>query len=270
MFMSDNETEKKTPVVVEETEVKEDTTVGQSTIEASTGISMMKIYIGAILLVAVVLLGVLFKLEKEGRSSTNIFGTIIASQEANRSVAVVNGTDIKNEDLTKSIEQFMELARAQGVDTSKEETMVAVRTQALEVLINTELLRQSAIEKGLSVTDEEVDERIENIKEELGGEEVLNERMATLGMEADNLREDIKEELLIQALLDQVFAEEAIEVTEEEVMAVYDGAGGEEAGLPPLEAVRDQIETQVVTTKEQEIVDELIQTLKEEGEVEIN
>ena len=72
-----------------------------------------------------------------------------------------------------------------------------------------------------------------------------------------------------QALLDQVFAETAIEVTEEEIQSLYAGAGGAEAGLPPLEEVREQVVAQIRGGKEQEVVTTFLQTLKETATIEI-
>ncbi|MCA9354461.1 MAG: SurA N-terminal domain-containing protein [Candidatus Kaiserbacteria bacterium] len=226
--------------------------------------------IAAILIVAVIILGVLYKLEKEGRSSTNIFASIIESQQANSVVATVNGEEIINSDLELSVRQFSQAATAQGVDTSSEEAQSEIRGQALDVLVNTELLKQAAEEQGISISDEEVTERLNTITEELGGTEVLEERMEELGIDPDRLQSDIKDELTIQALLDSILSEQEIVVTPEEVNEVYVNAGGEEAGLPALEEVQPQIEAQLQATKEQSVIEAFVSELRENAEIEIN
>ncbi len=238
--------------------------------------SSVKGYVGAGLIVVLIIFGVLYLLEKEGRSSTSIFATVIESQEANEVVAVVNGKDIVNSELELSVQQFSQAAVAQGIDLANPEAVAEIRTQALEVLVNTELLKQVAAEKGITVTDEDVEERLTVIKESLGGEEVLAERMAELGIEASKLEKDVHDELVIQQLLDEVFVDADVNVTEEEILAVYDEGlesfninSDGEGEFPALEEVRDVIIEQVQAPKEQAAIDAYLSKLKEAAEVEL-
>ncbi|NCT01818.1 hypothetical protein GW766_01000 [Candidatus Parcubacteria bacterium] len=225
--------------------------------------------VAATMVVVVIIFGVLYLLEKEGRSSTTIFSSIIEQQEAKKVVATVNGEDITNAELKISIEQFSQMATAQGVDAASPEVQTEIRTQALEVLVNTKLLKQEAATQGISVTDEEVNERLTALTEELGGEEVLTERMTSLGIDDVRLHSDIKDELTIKKLLNTVFAEANIVVTDEEVASVYEAAGGEAAGLPAIDEVRSQIEAQISSSKEQAAIDEFLTTIKEGSAIEI-
>lgn len=266
-----------TPEVAEATEVVTNET---SAVEAAPAVkkSIMcrieekcprfKWVLVAIVIVVFTLLSVLYRLEKEGRSSTHIFSSLIERQENNRVVAVVNGENIINADLSVSVEQFSQMAAAQGVDTTSLESQTELRRQALEVLINTTLLKQEAKNRAITVTDEEVGSRIDTIREEIGGAEVLTERMESLGLTEEKLRADVQDELTIQKLLDQVFAEVGIEVTEAEVASVYENAGGAKAGLPAIDEVRSQIEAQIKSSKEQAAIDDVLTTLKEKATIE--
>jgi len=231
--------------------------------------SKIGLYIAVFVIVAVTLLIVLFMLEKEGRSTTGVFDSYLSAQESSAVVAVVNGEEITAGDLNTSIEQFNQAAVAQGVDISSPEVAADIRTRALEVLVNTTLLKQSAEAQGIEVSAEETAQRLETIQEEIGGEEVLQARIAELGLTRADLEEDIQEEIVIQTLLDGLFAEADITVTEEEIQGVYDAAGGAEQGLPPLEEVSDQIEAQVRGTKEQEVIDAYLTTLKTDAQIEL-
>jgi peptidyl-prolyl cis-trans isomerase SurA len=232
--------------------------------------SNLKFYLGAFVLVVVVLLAVLYQLEKEGRSATNLFEGVLAAQEANAVVVTVNGTEIVNRELEVSIEQFTQMAASQGVDITNESIQSEIRSQAVEVLVNTELLKQEAANRGVSISDEEVATRLASITEEIGGEGALDERMTSLGIDAMQLQDDIREELLIQSLLNQVFADASIEVTGEEIAAVYEDAGGSDAGLPAIEEVSEQVEAQIIAAKEQEAIDALLVGLREGAEIQIN
>lgn len=231
--------------------------------------SGIKGYIAAGVIVVVIILGALYLLEKEGRSSTSVFSSLLEGQEAGTVVAVVNGEEIVSADLDTSIEQFEQAAAAQGVDVTSTTTQAEIERQALDVTINTTLLKQAAAEQGMSVTDDAVAERINTIESDVGGADALSSRMSELGLTESELRADIRDELLIQQLLDGVFAEADIVVTEEEIAEVYANAGGEEAGLPALEEVREQVEAQIVASKEQAAVDEYLNELKETAEIDI-
>jgi len=226
-------------------------------------------YLAAVAVVIIIIGGVLYLLEKEGRSSTQIFSGILAKQEANKVVASVNGNEILNSELQTSIAQFTQAAEAQGVDTTTPEVQADIKTQSLDVLVNTELLKQAAAERGIEITDEVANERLEAIKAEIGGEAVLAEKMAELGIDDAKLKQDIRDELMIQQLLDAKFAEANIEVTDAEIQSVYDGAGGTEAGLPALEEVRSQVESQIRSSKQQDIINQFLTELKDKAEVEI-
>lgn len=227
------------------------------------------LYIAAIVIVVATLFIVFFMLEKEGRSSTGFFDAYFAAQEDSTVVARVNGEEITGKDLQTSIEQFNQAAVAQGIDTTSAEVIADIRSQALEVLVNTTLLKQAAEAEGMAVTDQEVDERLQAIETDIGGADQLQARIAELGLTRADLREDIEEEILIQGLLDDIFAAAEIAVTEEEIQTVYDAAGGVEAGLPPLEEVRDQVAAQVRSTKEQEAIDNYLQSQKTEADIEL-
>ena len=202
--MSENETETKVESTTE--------AASAPAAEQSTAKKSKKGIIAAILVVALIILGVLYALEKQGRSSTSIFAGFIEYQEANAIVATVNGDNIINAQLDTSINQFTQVAAAQGVDVTSPEIQADIRDQALDVLINTTLLKQAAAERGIDVTDEEVTERLDSITADLGGEEVLVTRMEELGIDAEQLHSDIRDEIVIQELLEVLFAEAAVDV----------------------------------------------------------
>jgi len=229
----------------------------------------VKGYVTAVVIVTLLIFGVLYFLEKEGRSSTTIFSALIEKQQSNQVVAVVNDEDITSGKLQTSIRQFSQMAASQGVDTSDPEAQARIKEQSLEVIVNTTLLKQAATKRGIVVSDEEVEERINTIRTDLGGDEMLTQRMAEVGISEDQLVRDIKDELLIQQLLDILFTEAEIVVTEEEILAVYEGAGGEAAGLPALAEVRGEVEAQVIASKEQVVIDEYLTTLRAEATIEI-
>ena len=232
--------------------------------------SRKAVYIAAAIVFVLILLSAIwYVMERTDRVSTNFFGFIERAQLEREAIARVNDVEISAYDLSISEQQIAAAAAAQGVDVNDADPQASITEQAVEMLINTELLRQEAESRGISIDDEAVDARYEQLVQEVGGESVLEERMEQFGVTDSVLKRDIRNELVIQTLLDQVFAESSIEVSDAEVEELYNSAGGAEGGLPPLEEVRAQIEAQVQSTKEQEIVDDFIESLRNQSTVEV-
>lgn len=228
-----------------------------------------KYTISAVVLVIVALLGLLYIMEDQGRINTGIFDKVGSVVTSHKAIAKVNDGKVTRKQLDTSISQIAAGAAAQGMDTTDPELAAQIQSQAVEMLINTELLMQEAEIRGITITDADIDERINTLTEEVGGEEVLAERMTQFGIDEKTLRSDVRNELTIQALLDEVFAEKQTDITDEEVKAFYDAAGGEDAGLPALEEVAEQIKQQIQSTKEQEQVTSLIEELRGKATIEI-
>ncbi len=238
-------------------------------VESGTKKPAWMYYAIAAIVLIILALGLLYVMEKQGKTDTGLFDSILTMQSQQVTVALVNGQSISQYELDTSIEQLSAGAASQGIDQNDPQVQQGLRDQALEVLINTELLRQEAERRGVTVTDEEVQARLDALVQQVGGEEVLAERMEEFGVSMETLESDIRSELAIQKVLDAVFAEREITVTEEEINEYYTAAGGEEAGLPPLQEVRDQVELEVQNTKQQEIINELITELRASATIEI-
>lgn len=235
--------------------------------------SKWKLTVLAVALVAVALLAVLFRLEKEGRVNTNLFTSYLAAQEANRPVAVVNGVSLKAADLRTGVDQLIQAATAQGLDPADPEVQAEIQTQALEMLVNTELLKQSAAKVGITISSEQIDARIAEIETAAGGAEALAARLAEFDIDQTKLVADVTAELTIQTLLtDEVFAGADVAVSEIEVNEVYNNAVAQagDQTLPSLEDVRVQIEQQIVQSKEQAALDAYLQALRADADIQLN
>lgn len=227
-----------------------------------------KYTIATLALVLIALLALVFALEQKGKLNTGIFDGVQEQVSKHTAAAKVNNAKISEYDLNISMTQLSSGAAAQGADVSDPAVQTEIRTQALDMLVNTELLKQEAANRGITVSEEEVNTRLETLKTDVGGEEVLNQRMAEFGINKKTLLRDIRNELTIQKLLDEVFKEKSVVVTEEEIVAFYDQAGGAKAGLPDISEVRSQIESQLKATKEQGVVTSYLEELRGQATIE--
>lgn len=226
-----------------------------------------------VICVAVALLVVLYQLERQERIGTNVFGPMISALEGNVAAAVVNGEKIKNADLESTLQQLSQTALQRGFDTSDPEVQDQIRSQAIDMTVNTVLLEQAAVANDVEVSDEEIAARVQELAESAGGEEALMERLAEFDIDEEQLYTDVRDELVIRELLEEVvFTETDVTVSADEIAQVYDDAvansGGQE--LPPLEQVSAQIEQQLRQGKEQEALEAYLQQLRADADITLN
>lgn len=228
----------------------------------------VKTYGLAVLAVLVIVGLLVFGLEKQGRISTGIFSAFTSSSDRTP-VATVNGIKIIKSDYESSLQQLLQMAASQGASTTDPALLEQYQKQAMDTLVNGELLRQSALEAGLTASADDIEKRYGEIRDGVGGAELLAERMNEFKITEKSLRRDIENEILIQALFATVFTSDKAEVTEEEINALYDGLGGEKAGLPPLTEVKDQVIQQIKLDRQQQEAGKYIEELRTKANIEI-
>ena len=226
----------------------------------------------AALVVLVMGAGLAYALEQQGRINTGVFDAIGSVIMPAPMAAKVNGTGISLADYEKNLTQLNAAATQQGADISNESIAQEIKTQAIDVLVNTELLRQEARKEGAKVTKEDIDKRYDEIVTSIGGEEKLATKMTELGITADSLRKDIEGEILIQGHLAKAVDTSGIKITDEDLKAAYaqiSGTAGAGVTVPPLSEIKTQLEAQLKTNKEQELVNAYITTLREAAKIEV-
>lgn len=225
----------------------------------------------ATLVVLIMGAGLAYALEQQGRINTGIFTKVSSLINPAPLAAKVNGAKITMADYEKNINQLKTAATQQGADISNESILAGVKKQAIDVLVNTELLRQEARKSGANVTPEQIETRYQEIVKSLGDEEKLKAKMTELGITEAGLRTDIEGEILIQGHLSSAVDTSKIAITDEELKASYDqiSAGAAGKDVPPLAEIKTQLEAQLKTNKEQELVNAYITKLREAAKIEV-
>ncbi len=230
--------------------------------------SVCKRYAWALLAIILIGVGLLFILEREGRVSTGIFSIF----EQNRAVARVNGVKIIKGDYDSSLKQLQQMASAQGVNTTDPTVLEQLKTQAMDTLVNGELLRQAAQAANITAAIEAIDTRYEEVAASVGGADVLATRMAEFDITEKSLRRDIENEILIKELVATVIDPSAPTVTDEEVAAFYEQAKEnmpEDADLPPLDEVKAKIIEQITLDRKNSKSSEFLEKQRETAAIEI-
>ncbi len=214
--------------------------------------------------------GLWYVLEQQGRVETKLFESITAMVNPAPAAVIVNGTRIEQTLYDKNYAQLSAQAAQQGLDAATPEVAAQIKQQSIDIVVNSELLRQAAKAAGVEVTQEQIDDRYEQIVTAQGSLDQLKTRMTELGITEESLMADIADEILIQTHLASAVDSSSITVTEEEVKALYDSIAGNAAvDVPPLEEVRAQVEQEIRYGKEQELISEYIETLKKDATIEV-
>lgn len=203
-----------------------------------------------------------------GGSFSDIFSGDDSSVE-NDVVATVNGLDIYNAEYQIVLGQITSQAVQQGADVSNEETLRLIQEQAINSIINSELLKEEASRMSLKKTFADVEGQYNQIVENIGGVDAAESQFASVGVTVQKVKDDLISEATVQAVVDSLLEGEEFVAEEAEIQALYDEAAATGAELPAIEEVRDQITQQVIFNKEQEVIGSFIQELRDASDIEI-
>ncbi len=154
--------------------------------------------------------------------------------------ATVNGTPITR------LETIRELEKQAGA-------------QALESLVTQKLIEQEAQKRGITVSEEEINEELANIKSRL---EQQGQSLPTI-LEMQGLTQDeVKENLRFQVLIDKMTADD-VAVSDEEVDQFIEENQENIADEQDEEEVRGQVRTQLERQKASTAAQGLVSQLRE-------
>jgi hypothetical protein len=190
--------------------------------------------------------------------------------EDNDVVAIVNGEEISRSDLN---DFEMQTAAEMGLDASSlgEEEKKQVQSQAIEGLISRTLLYQEARNSGIEAPEDQIDEQIEDTKSQFESDEEFEDALENEGITEEELRSRIGFNVILQSYIDRELDFSSVKIEESEVEDLYNqvvSEQGEEA-VPPLEEVYEQVESMLTQQKQEEVLEEFIENLKEEADIEI-
>lgn len=187
-------------------------------------------------------------------------------------VAEVNGEEVTREDFVPFYEASFQQAGMSGEAPDEE----ALKKQALDDLVDTELLAQEAASRGIEISGQDVDDELADLAEQNGmksAEELLK------AVEAQGLTEDqARSQIETQALIEELVADEAgpIEPTDAELRALYEQAKKQQAQsgqsgqqFPAFDQVRSQLVEQAKAQESGKVAQALVTDLREDAEISI-
>ena len=123
---------------------------------------------------------------------------LLMSFGQNDGVASVNGKEISKDEL------YAQMLKTNG-------------TEALDLMISDEIIRQEAEKEDITVSEEEIAAEIAVYEEQYGGAEELESALAASGMTVESLKEEVQTYVKIEKLIGP-----GIEITDEQIQTYFD------------------------------------------------
>jgi len=239
----------------------------EETTPKSNTLSLKKKTIFSIIILVVIGLGGYYYLSNSDGSMNSSNSEVM--EESTGPVAKVNGVEISRANYQSRFTTISSTATQQGADPADEAVKAQIQEETLNVLINTQLLIQSAGENGIEITDDQVEEEYQKIIENLGGADGLAEALKNMNLSEEDLRKDIREQLSITELIQIKTDYSELTVSDSEVSEYYQSVSASNPDVPELETVSEQIKAQLLAQKQQEEIGKLIETLRVDANIEI-
>ncbi|MCT1902778.1 SurA N-terminal domain-containing protein [Oceanobacillus sojae] len=178
-------------------------------------------------------------------------------------VVSVNGEEVQGSAYNRAYPLVKSVMFQSGQDVEDTE---ALQDETIKFLVEQELIMQEANEAGVEVTDEEVQEELDAMKET--DEEQFQTTLDQLHLSEEQYAEQLKFDLATGKYMEEEFD---VEVTDEEVEEMYDQmaeqSGDQEAGELNDET-RAQLEGMIAQNKQREQYAEKVNELRESAEIE--
>ncbi|MBN2554053.1 MAG: peptidylprolyl isomerase [Spirochaetales bacterium] len=135
-------------------------------------------------------------------------------------VASVNGVLIPKAYLEREVRRFEEQALGQG-QSLDENRKAQISREALDTLIDMELLYQESQRRGFQVSEQRIQEQVDRLREQFEGEEGYAAALEQIGISDGELRTELGRQLAIQEMIDRDIVPSTT-VSEQESIEFYE------------------------------------------------
>lgn len=174
-------------------------------------------------------------------------------------VAIVNGEEINGKTYNIVYAQL----KLQAAQFNDEVDLDEIKELTIESLIDRQILMQEAKELGIEYTDEEIEKKFQEMKE--NNEEALETLLGQYQFTEDMFKEQIKFEFIMN---DYMTEEIEVSVDDDELKEHYEKAKEDNDDIPPFEEIKDDLYRRLVQQKTNEQLEEKINEAKKEADIE--
>lgn len=175
-------------------------------------------------------------------------------------VTTVNDTEIKGEEYNNVYAQTKSTMQMGGEDVDDQDEM---KDQTLDILVQQELIKQDAEDKDITVSDDDVDEEFDEMKED---EDQFEGMLDQLNMDEEGLRDQLAFEMTVDKYMEEEFPD--AEVSDEDAEEYYDQLKEQSEDVPEFDDIKDNIKDQLEEEKQGEKLQEKAEDLEEKADVE--
>lgn len=139
----------------------------------------------------------------------------------NKDVAAkVNGTKISLIELNQQVEQLKKQYPTMFTGADGEGRLLDFKQRLLDNMINQKLVEQAAKDKGIEISDADVQAQIKQLKSGFKDDAQFQQALKSAGMDEAGLEKQVREQLLTQKLIEKLSAD-APKVSNEQISAYY-------------------------------------------------
>ena len=148
-------------------------------------------------------------------------GSLATSGCSNKDVAAkVNGETISTSALNVQLDQLKKQYPTMFTGADGEGRLLDFKQRLLDNLINQKLVEQAAKQKGINVSDADIQKQIDQLKGGFKDQAQFEAALKSAGMTLDTLKDQIRQQLVTNKLMDTLAASQT--VTDAEIQAYYD------------------------------------------------
>ena len=145
---------------------------------------------------------------------------ISATTKSNEVVARVNGTEIKRKELDAAVQAYTYQMARRGRPISPSQG-AGMQRDMLDELIGRQLLLQEGSKHIPADIDKKVQEQVDQVKKQVGGEEQLQKTLAETGITMDEYTKRVRDNVIIREAV-QSAVDKEVKIAPEDVRAFYD------------------------------------------------
>ncbi|SNZ06000.1 SurA N-terminal domain-containing protein [Terribacillus aidingensis] len=192
--------------------------------------------------------------------------------DADKTVAIVNETEIKGKEYNALLTQAQQQSQAGGADPTTDDAAKELQDQVLKSLVGNELLLQAAKNNDYEVSDKEINEELQSTKDQLGSEEKFAEALKATGSTEEEYKQQLKEGMLVTKYVENELSPK--EVTEDDMKSYYEKmeeqAKESKQGdsLPKYEEVKEQLKASMEQQNLQAVMLDKVDELEKDADVE--
>lgn len=206
--------------------------------------------------------------ETVSTSTADLPETDLELPGADEVAVIVNGEEIKGIIYNSVARQLESSLAARGEETSEPDIKEQVKEKAISIIVDNKLIIQDALAKGHAADEKELEQRLDELKNQFENEEQMNIALERIGFTLEDMEYHFREQLIYASYVDKEI--ESAEVTEEEIEESYqDHVDSVEGESPEFKEMKPMILKSLEERNMQQAVLERIEELRNTAEIEV-